>query len=160
MPFQVKETTIPGVGKKYELFLNPEESVAVLLRSSGERAVFHRERVEDDYEKLFTLTDSQARTFGLFLVGAYYQPITGEIGEDTASGEYIRWYSVDEESTLSGVRRDEVVIQQKTGATLLGLERDGKVESVIENDVAFEVGDRLIVIGTESAHRDLENVLS
>lgn len=159
MPFDVKETTLPGVGKRYELYLNESQSVAVVLRVGGERQVYYREDPQADYTEQFALTDSQARTLGLFLVGAYYQPIAGQISEDTTTGEHIRWYSVTEDSRLAGVREDEVVIEAKTDTTLLGLERDGEVRSVIENDVVFDVGDRLIVIGTDDAHKDLERLL-
>ncbi|MCL9816767.1 cation:proton antiporter regulatory subunit [Natronocalculus amylovorans] len=159
MPFDIKETDLPGVGKRYELYLDPNRSIAVLIHSTGGRKVFYREHVDDDYTEQFELTDSQARVLGLFLVGAYYQPIAGQISEETVSGEYIKWYSVTAESGLAGRPRDEVVIEKKTETVLLGLERDGEVHSVIERDVVFEVGDRLIVIGTREAHKELNNLL-
>jgi len=159
MPFDVKETELPGVGKRYELYLDEHRSVAVLLRSTGEREVYYRIKQEDDYDKLFDLTDSQARTLGLFLVGAYYQPIAAQVSEETASGEHIRWYSLTHDSGLVGNREDEVVIEKQTDTTVLGLERDGEVQSVIEDDVVFEAGDRLIVVGTAEAHAELERLL-
>ena len=159
MPFDVKETVLPGVGKRFELYLDANRSIAVVLRTSGERQVYYREQTTEDYEEQFTLTDSQARTLGLFLVGAYYQPVAGQLAEETTRGEYIRWYSVTAESGLAETRRDEIVIEKETETTLLGLERDGEVRSVIENDVVFEVGDRLIVIGTDEAHKQLEALL-
>ncbi len=159
MPFDVKETELPGVGKRYELYLDEHRSVAVLLRSTGEREVYYRIKQEDDYDKLFDLTDSQARTLGLFLVGAYYQPIAGQVSEETQAGEHIRWYSLDSDSGLVGNRHDEVVIEAKTETTVLGLERDKEVRSVVEDDVVFEAGDRLIVVGTSEAHSELEQLL-
>ncbi|MCU4750428.1 hypothetical protein OB919_00285 [Halobacteria archaeon AArc-curdl1] len=71
MPFDVKETVLPGVGKRYELYLDANRSIAILVRSSGERQVYFREHPDEDYEEQYALTDSQARTLGLFLVGAY-----------------------------------------------------------------------------------------
>ena len=159
MPFDVKETELPGVGKKYELYLDEERSVSVLIKTDGEREIYYRERREDDYDQQFVLTDSQARTLGLFLVGAYYQPIAAQVSEETASGEHIRWYSLTHDSGLVGNREDEVVIEEQTDTTVLGLERDGEVRSVIEDDVVFEAGDRLIVVGTADAHTDLERLL-
>lgn len=159
MPFDIKETVLPGVGKRFELYLDAERSIAVVLRTSGERQVYYREGTAEDYQEQFSLTDSQARTLGLFLVGAYYQPVAGQLSEETATGEHIRWYSVTEESGLAEARKDEVVIEKETETTLLGLERGGEVTSVIENDVVFEVGDRLIVIGTDEAHKQLDSLL-
>ncbi|MFP9193037.1 cation:proton antiporter regulatory subunit [Natronosalvus vescus] len=159
MPFEVKETILPGIGKRYELYLDPHQSLAVVIRPSGERQLFYREHTNNDYEEIVELTDAQARAFGLFLVGAYYQPIAGQLTEQSSSGELIQWYSVTEDSGLAGVREDEVVIEAKTDTTLLGLEREGEVRSVIENNVVFEVGDRLIVIGTPEAHDELESLL-
>ena len=159
MPFDVKETVLPGVGKRFELYLDANRSIAVVLRTSGERQVYYREQTTEDYEEQFTLTDSQARTLGLFLVGAYYQPVAGQLSEETSGGEHIRWYSVTAESGLAETRRDEIVIEKETETTLLGLERGGEVISVIENDVVFEVGDRLIVIGTDEAHKQLDSLL-
>ena len=160
MPFDVKETDLPGVGKRFEMFVDERRSVAVLIEISGDRTVYYRENPADDYEEQFELTDSQARTLGLFLVGAYYQPVAGQISEETTKGEFIKWYSVTAESGLAGVREDEVVIEAETDTTLLGLERDGDVRSVIENDVVFEVGDRLIIIGTAEAHTQLDHLLA
>ena len=159
MPFNVTETTLPGVGKRYELFLDENRSVAVLIQSTGERQVYYRTDPGADYTEQFTLTDSQARTLGLFLVGAYYQPISGQLTEETTDGEHIRWYSVTADSPLVGVSKAEVVIEAETETTLLGLERDSVVRSVIESDTVFEVGDRLIVIGTAAAHQELELLL-
>jgi len=159
MPFDIKETQLPGVGKRYEVYIDEQRSIAVLIEPSGTRKVYYRESSVDDYEEQFTLTDSQARTLGLLLVGAYYQPIAGQISEETASGEHIRWYSVTEDSGLAGNPKDEVVIESRTETVLLGLERDEEVRSVIEDDVVFEIGDRLIVIGTDNAHQQLESLL-
>ena len=160
MPFDVKETVLPGVGKRFEMFIDEVRSIGVILETSGKRRVFYRKDPTEDYEEQLELTDSQARTLGLFLVGAYYQPVAGQISEETTDGEFIKWYSVTEDSGLAGVREDEVVIEAKTNTTLLGLERDGEVRSVIENNVVFEVGDRLIVIGTAEAHEQLGHLLA
>lgn len=159
MPFDVNETTLPGVGKKYEIYLDESRSIAVLIESGGERQVLFRETPADDYEKVLELTDSQARTLGLFLVGAYYQPIAAEVPEETESGEHIEWYSVTTDSQLVGQRFDEVEIEEKTGVTVLGIEHDMEVISTVSDDFVFEAGDRLIAIGTEEAHTEMEGVL-
>lgn len=159
MPFDVKETTLPGVGKKYELYLDEKRCIAVLIESGGERRILYRDAPDADYEQLLELTDSQARTLGLFLVGAYYQPVAAEVPEETESGEHIEWYSVTEDSPLAGQRLDAVDLEDRTGATLLGIEHEGEVFSSPGGEFTFEVGDRLIAVGTDESHAELEGLL-
>ncbi|WP_331233917.1 cation:proton antiporter regulatory subunit [Natronorarus salvus] len=153
MPFDVKETKLPGVGRKYEVLLDEDRTVATVIQPNGTRRVLYRDDPDEDYEELFELTDSQARTIGLFLVGAYYQPVAAKIAEETAGGEHIEWYSTTEDSTVEGKRLDEVGVEAETGATLLGIERAGKVLSTPPDGFVLEAGDRLIVIGTSEAHK-------
>lgn len=151
MPFDVTETTLPGVGKKYELYLDENQCIAIILESSGTRQVLYRETAEDDFQSIFTLTDSLARTLGLFLVGAYYQPVAGHLPEETETGEHIEWYSVRTDSPLVGTRVDELGIAD-TETVLLGIEHDGKLISAPDDDFTFEVGDRLILCATDGGH--------
>ncbi|WP_331233923.1 hypothetical protein [Natronorarus salvus] len=141
------------------MYLDEQRSNAVLIEPTGIRKVYCREGSAEDYEEQFTLTDSQVLTLGLLLVGAYYQPIAGQISEETAGGEHIRWYSVTEDSGLAGSPKDEVVIEEETETVLFGLERDGEVRWVVEDDVVFDIGDCLIVIGSDDAHQQLELLL-
>lgn len=158
MPFDVTETTLPGVGKRYEIFLDKDRSIAVLIESSGERTLYYREDQDDDYEEIIQLKDEVARTLGLFLVGAYYQPIAGEIPDETESGEHIEWYSITNESPVRDNTIGEVDIDG-TSATLLGIEHDGDVLSSPDSDFTLEVGDRLIVIGSDAAHEEIATLL-
>ena len=155
MPFDVTETTLPGVGKKYELYLDETRCVAVLIESSGTRRVMYRDDPDEDFNEIFELTDSQARTLGLFLVGAYYQPVAGHLPEETDSGEHIEWYSITEETPLVGMQLAAASIED-TGTTLLGIEHDGAVISAPTDEYTFEVGDRLIVCATSEGHATLE----
>lgn len=159
MPFDITETVLPGVGKKYELYLDTDESIAVIIYSNGERELHHRTQRSDDYETLVELTDSQARTLGLFLVGAYYQPIAGSLPQSTEAGEHIEWYSITDDSPVAGTTLSKSGIDA-TGVTLLGLERDGDVDSSPPADCRLQVGDRLIIIGRSTAHDELEALLS
>lgn len=157
--FKVKETTVPGVGKKYELHLNKNRSIAVVIQSGGSRQVLYREDPNDDYEKLFDLTDTQARTLGLFLMGAYYQPVAARLSEESARGEHIEWYAVTEDSPVLDTYSDKSDIEKRTGVKILGVERDEEIDSVPGDEFNFEAGDRLMAIGTDEAHEKLNALL-
>lgn len=152
MPFDVTETTLPGVGKKFEVYLDNDRSISIIVRQDGHRDVFYREDREEDYAKCFEMTDSQARTVGLFLVGAYYQPVAAEIPETTEAGEHIEWYSLMKESSIAGQELETASIEERTGVTILGIEHEGEVISAPEDSFNLEVGCRLIAIGDQNAH--------
>lgn len=160
MPFDVKETTLPGIGKKYEVYLDANRSIAIVIETSGNREVFVRDHPDDDYERVATFTDSQARTIGLFLVGAYYQPVAGDIPEETSAGDHIEWYAVGDDSPLAGRTIGELDIEAETGVTILGIERDGTVQSVPESAFEFRGGDRLIVVASSASHAALDALLA
>lgn len=160
MAFDVRETTLPGIGKKYEIDLNERRSLAVLIRSDGHRELFSRADPDDDFERVLELTDAQARTVGLFLVGAYYQPISADVPEETEAGEHIEWYSVTEASPIAGRTVEDVDMEGRSGATILGIERDEEVLSTVSDDVVFEPGNRLIVVGSEDAHDAVRSLVT
>lgn len=156
MPLEIRESNLPGVGKKYEVDLDSHQSVAVIIHSNGRREVFYRDdREGTDYQEVLNLSDSQARILGLFLVGAYYQPIATKLGQQSDDGEYVDWYSVDENSTLVGLQKKEIYSESDFDGIVLGVERDSEVRSTVDDEFIFDVGDRLIVIGADSAHQKL-----
>ncbi|MFC6906939.1 cation:proton antiporter regulatory subunit [Halalkalicoccus tibetensis] len=157
MPFEIEETTLPGVGKRYEMYLNEDRSIAVVIQSNGSRQVFCRDDPSEDYEEVMELTDPQARTLGLFLVGAYYQPVAARLSEETARGEHIEWYAITENSPIQHMNKSDM--ERKTGVKILGVDRDGEIDSVPGDDFDFKAGDRLMVIGTDETHDKLNAVL-
>lgn len=160
MPFDVTETTLPGVGRRYEVDLDETRSVAITLEPSGQRQVFYREHADADYERITTLTDSQARTIGLFLVGAYYQPVAGSLPEETRSGQHIEWYSVAADGPAVGMTLADLDIDGIEGTHLLGIEQNGTVDSSPAPETTLSAGDRLIIIATPDAHGTIEDKLS
>ncbi len=159
MPLEVREENIPGAGRRYEIDLDDHESIAVMIYSDGRRELFYRDSEQsEDYRRVLQLSDAQARTLGLFLVGAYYQPIASKLGEQSEDGEYIEWYTIDDGTPVVGKSVGETDIQTRFGGTVLGIERNGSVQSTVD-ETPIEVGHRLIVLGTDETHRELTALL-
>lgn len=157
--FKVKETTVPGVGKEYELYLSKNRSIVVVIQSGGRRQVLYQEDSSEDYEKLFDLTDTQAWTLGLFLVGTYYRPVAARLSEESARGEHIEWYAVIEDSLVLDTYTDKSDIERRTGVKVLDVERDEEIDSVPGDEFNFAAGDRLMATGTDEAHEKLNALL-
>jgi len=140
---------------RYEIDLNDHQTVTVLLHTNGRREIYYRDTEEsDDFESMFDLSDTQARTLGLFLVGAYYQPIATKFGQESSSGRYVDWYAIDPGSPLDGVKRETIPFVDEYGVTLLAVEREDTVHSTVDGAFAFAAGDSLIVLGTDGEHKD------
>ncbi len=57
----VYETDIPGVGHKFELELNSEERLIVIIHHDGRRELYRRPSENEDSVQLVSLTGKQAR---------------------------------------------------------------------------------------------------
>ncbi len=81
MPVEVKESDLPGVGKKY-VYQTEGCEVIVTIQNDGRRKLFRRDDPDDDAEELLDLNDQEARIIGTLLEGAYFQPVADEPVED------------------------------------------------------------------------------
>ena len=68
----VYETEVPGVGKKFELELDGEERLVVLIHHNGKRELYLRPGENQDSQRLFNLSGKRARQLGSILEGAYF----------------------------------------------------------------------------------------
>lgn len=156
----VYETDLPGVGKRFELELRDDCSVVIVIHNNGQREVFKRRNPDADGEELFKLTDSEARVVGSILEGAYFQPVSTDttetiIGEDTI----IEWFTLQEDSPFVGETIRESNIRQRTGVTVIAVQRDDDVTPSPDPDFGLRAGDVLITVGSQDNQTDLEELL-
>lgn len=159
MPLEIRERELPGAGVKYEVDLSADESVAVLIHTSGRRTLYYRDHPDADYEPVIELSDSQARALGLLLVGAYYQPVPTQLGEITPTDERIKWHQLGEDHDAVGRSIGEIDAESKTDAAILAVTRDGERTANPEGSFVLEANDDLAAIGTQKAHEALGALL-
>ena len=56
----IRESDLPGVGKKFEIDLGDEEMI-VVIHNTGKREVFRRDDPDADSERVFAFDDDPAR---------------------------------------------------------------------------------------------------
>ena len=159
MPLEIRERELPGVGVKYEVDLSADESVAVLIHTSGRRTLYYRNHPDADYEPVVELSDSQARALDLLLVGAYYQPVPTQLGEITPTDERIKWHQLGEDYDAVGRSVAEIDAELRTDAAILAVTRDGERTANPEGSFVFEANDNLAAIGTQNADEALGRLL-
>ena len=154
----VYESDLPGVGKKFEIELDEDSTLVVVIHNTGKREVFRREK-EEDSVKLFELSDRMARQIGSILEGAYFQPIATDTTETMLSDDsLLEWVKVVESSKLVGRTLEELDFRNETGASVVSIQRGDETESNPGPKTVIEADDTLIVLGTREACRRAESL--
>ncbi|MFC5971371.1 cation:proton antiporter regulatory subunit [Halomarina salina] len=157
----VYESDLPGVGKKFEVELDGESRLVIVIHNTGRRELFLRESEDADAEKLFGLSDRLARQVGTIMEGAYFQPIRTESIDTVLSDDtLIEWAKVQPESPLVGKTLAETTLRQDLGISVIAIQRG---ENTIENpaaDTDIRADDTLVVLGSRDACRQLDDVVT
>lgn len=158
---EIVETDLPGVGKKHEVALTADRTLVIVTHNTGKREVYLREGEDEDSQKLFELTDRMARTVGTLLEGAYFQPVQSESVETMLSENiYLEWFKVVDASDIAGKTIEESNVRERTGVSIVAIQRDGEVFAPPEPDDRIEAGDTVVVVGSREACADCETLLT
>jgi TrkA domain protein len=148
----VKESDLPGVGKKFTLETDNRE-VIVILHNTGRREVFTRADPDEDSEKVLELTDKESRLFASVIEGAYFQPVADDPIEATLTDDenLIEWLTVEEDSPLVGQTLAEADIRSEYGVSVIAVQGEETVPNP-EPDTVIEEGQTLVLIGPEEGY--------
>ncbi|WP_227376332.1 cation:proton antiporter regulatory subunit [Haladaptatus halobius] len=152
----VYEADVPGVGKKFEIDLDDENRLIILIHHDGRREVYHRLGEDADSEKLFSLTGKQARQVGSILEGAYFQPV--ELDEVTVplGDAIIEWTEIPSASDIVGKTLQSLNLRHRTGVSVIAIQRGEETVPNPNPEETIQTDDILVTIGT----RDEQAVLS
>ena len=92
------ESTLPGIGQRYDLRASRNTTVAVVIHHSGRRDLYVLDGADEPSASV-TLTDGQARTLGAILGGAFFKPAVVEEIEAVIGGLLIDWVTLDDRLT-------------------------------------------------------------
>lgn len=146
----ITESELPGVGTKFEIDIGEEEQLIVIVHNSGKREVYVRRQAGADSEKLLELSDGLARKVGSILEGAYFQPVSTESAETLLAEEStLEWYTVEDDSGLAGRTLGEAEVGERTGVSILVVQRGETTIPSPDAETTIEPGDRLVVNGSQ-----------
>jgi TrkA domain protein len=156
----IEESTLPGVGKKFEIDLDGDDMV-IVIHNTGKREVFRRPDPDTDAEKVFEFSDQMARKVGSIVEGAYFQPTDTDRAETTLPGGLmLEWYEIAPGSGLIGETAKGEDLGNRTGVTIIAIQREDETVTTPVGDVEFAEGDTLIVVGTNDNIEAFEEVLA
>ncbi|MFC4452055.1 MULTISPECIES: cation:proton antiporter regulatory subunit [Halobacteriales] len=144
----IYETEVPGVGHKFELELDGEERLIVLIHHDGKREVYRRPGENQDSQKLFSLTGKRARQLGSILEGAHFQPIEMDEIQVPLGEAIIEWVDIDSSSPLVGQTLRAANIREQTGVSIIAIQRAEKTIANPMPDTTIEADDILVTLGS------------
>lgn len=156
----VYEADVPGVGKKFELETRSGERLVVLIHHDGKREVYRQPDEDADSERLFALSDSDARTFGSIMEGAHFQPVDLDEVEVPLGGSIIEWVDVDEESTLAHKTLAEADIRSETGVSIIAIQRGEETYPNPDRSHEIQPNDILVALGTRAEIAELDALVT
>lgn len=155
----VYETEVPGVGHKFELELDGDRRLVVLIHHDGKREVYVRPHEDADSEKLFSLSGKQARQLGSILEGAYFQPVELDDVQVPLGDSIIEWVDVEPDSPVVGEAFDEAEIRERSGVSVIAIQRGEDTIANPEPTTVIESGDVLVALGSREEQQAFEELI-
>ncbi len=155
----IQETSLPGVGERFDVPLGDGSSLCIVIHNTGKREIYRKESEDSDGELLASLTDREARVVGTVLEGAYFQPVQSETVETLLEDDVLlEWIKVDETSSMVSRSFQNLDLRQRTGAAVIAILREGDTIVAPEGSETIHAGDTLIAIGPSEAQQKLEEL--
>jgi TrkA domain protein len=144
----VYETAVPGVGHKFELELGGGERLVVVVHHDGNRELYLRPGPGEDSRPLVGLTGKQARQLGSILEGAYFQPVEMDDLRVPLGESIIEWVEIEEDADLVGWSLGDCRVRERTGVSVIAVQRGEETIGNPKPDLVLAVGDILVALGT------------
>jgi TrkA domain protein len=161
MPFELRETRLPGIGVKWTCVTAHGSRLTVIQHADGMRELYAFERRRDDEPAaVIQLEDDEARQIGAILGGAYERP---KIVEDLemAFGELaIEWVPVPDGSPAIGRTLAECAFRARTGITIIAILREPEPVAGAQPTDVIQAGDTLVTVGKLGQYAPFRRLLA
>lgn len=118
----LRETELPGIGRKFQLDTRSGERLVVIIHEDGRRELYiFNPDSPDECAAAATLDDEEARQIGAILGGVLYKPRALEEAEVKLDQLVIDWHKVEPTAKGAGKTIGELRIRQQTGATVIAV---------------------------------------
>jgi TrkA domain protein len=159
--FSIKESDLPGIGKKYQITTRSEDKFVVIVHDDGRREMYHFDHDDpDETISMVTLDDEEARHVAAIIGGMTYKPKALETVEVALDNMIIEWYKLEGSSPWVGKTIGDLDIRRKTGATIIAIvEKDHKQTINPGPDKQLTAETTLVVVGERKQIKALKEAL-
>lgn len=144
----VKESELPGIGRKFEVEISNRDKVVVIVHDDGRREIYHFDK--EDYEESLssvTLSDTEARQFAAIVGGMIYRPKAIETIEMAFDELMIEWYKIDSGAPAVHKTIGELDIRQKYEVTVIAVVKGNDKVLNPGPETTIGEGDTIVISG-------------
>lgn len=155
----VSETSLPGVGIRFEFRTSSGRRVAVIHHRSGRKELaVHDPRDPDAAREVLSLDEEDSRTLSELLGGSQIARELDQLQQRIA-GLGIDWLRVQEGSPFVGRSIGDTRARTRTGVSIVAVLRGDDAFPAPGPDQPLEADDTLVVVGTPRGIEELAVVL-
>jgi TrkA domain protein len=142
----IRESDLPGIGRKFQITTRNNDRLVVVIHDDGRRELYHF--LHSDLEECastITLSDTEARQVAGIIGGLTYKPKALESVEIALDQLIIEWIKVEPGSQASNQSIADLGVRQQTGATIIALVTPDQTkinpgpEEILQNGVTLVV---------------------
>ena len=147
-PIELREVTLPGVGKKYVLPLRDGGNLAIIVKPDGERQVYHFLDKDDRPSDVVKLDEDEAQQLANLLGQAFVAaPDLGKL-ELALGALEIEWVELGNSAPIIGQTLTQVPLRTRTGASVVAIMRGEEALPNPDPQTVFRAGDTVLLIGS------------
>ncbi|MGF7087700.1 TrkA domain protein [Kroppenstedtia sanguinis] len=158
----IRETDLPGIGRKFQLETRSGEKAVVILHDDGRREVYQFEPDDPDESKcIVTLDDEESRQLAGIIGGMSYRPKALENIEMALEDLIIEWYKIPPHAKCNGITIGELKVRQRTGTTIIAVIEKNQRKIINPGPDHVLVSDAtMIIAGSRKQINHLKQILS
>lgn len=157
----IRETTLPGVGRKFQVETTNGDRLVIVIHDDGTRELYHFTRKNPDrVASVVTLADSEARQIAGIIGGLTYVPKALPSAEIVLDDLLLEWYTIELRSVCIGKSIRDLQVRTATGASIVSIIEPDRIKRINpEADTILNEGATLILAGDRRTITNLKRLL-
>lgn len=156
---EIEETTLPGLGLRYEFTSKEGERLGVIHHRSGRRELFIAEEDDPDAcRESLSLDEEESHILAELLGGSRITAHLAEL-QQRVEGLAIDWLGLDEDSPYAGGTIGDARVRTRTGVSVVAVVRGEQAFPAPGPAFGLQSRDKLVVVGTPEGIEELTEIL-
>lgn len=156
----IRESDLPGIGKKYQLEANSGSKMVVVIHNDGRRELYHfLDNDPDECISQVSLDDEESRQIASIIGGMQYKPKALDTVQVTLDELVIEWSKIEPHFKSIDKSIEELQVRARTGATILAIVEKGKQKINPGPQDRLMLGMTLVIAGERQQIKLLNELL-